>query len=36
MLYHDGNTHVHNVDPVYVLKFTCLFIDLIEININDI
>ena len=23
----NGNTHVHNVDPVYVRKFTCLFID---------
>ena len=28
----NGNTHVHHVDPMYVHKFTCLFIDLIDIN----
>ena len=30
IIYLDGNTHVHHVDPVYVHKFTCLFIDRIE------
>ena len=30
------NTLVHHVDPVYVYKFTCLFIDLIFINFMDI
>ena len=32
----NGNTHVHHVDPVYVHKFTCLFIDRTFINFLDI
>ena len=30
------NSNIHLVDPVYVHKFTCLFIDRIEINFMDI
>ena len=29
-------THVHHVDPVYVHKFTALFIDRIDIKFMDI
>ena len=32
----NSNTHVHHVDPVYVRKFTCLFIDRIFINFMGI
>ena len=32
----NGNTHVHHVDPMYVHKFTCIFIDRIFINFMDI
>ena len=32
----NGNTHVHTVDPIYVHKFTRLFIDRIDINFKDI
>ena len=32
----NGNTHVHHVDPVYVHKSICLFIDPIFINFMDI
>ena len=32
----NGNTHVHHVDPVYVHKFTYLFIDRIFINFMDV
>ena len=39
MLYHGmaakGNTHVHHVDPVYVQKFTRLFIYHIDMNFNS-
>ena len=32
----NGNTHVHHVDPMYVDKFTRLFIDRIDIHLMDI
>ena len=32
----NGNTHVHHVDPMYMHKFTRLFIDRNDINFMDI
>ena len=35
--YHcNGNTHVHHVDPMYMHKFTRLFIDRINLNFMNI